>query len=202
MYGRSATSGAQTPLTQLTGYTSVVNQTVIDFSMDSQNWHRLFVVTNSRNVWFGNIADDLSQSWTNFTGNLGSFGLNRSDAIAFVPIAGDPNNGALIVGTGRGVFYSLLSDATHSWQSFSGNIFPNVLVFDLDYDYNDDVLLAATMGRGMYTLSAASLFFASIPEPATVSLVGISMIGGFIIWRRRRYQFTQAMEANVNGTRA
>lgn len=188
MYGRSALSAAQTPMTQLASYTSTVNQTVTDFSMDPRDWHSVYVVTSSRNVWFGNVTDALASTWTNYTGNLAGFNLNRTDAVSFVPVAGDPNNGALVLGSGSGVYFTLLSDPSHSWFSLKNAIFPDALVFDLDYDFTDDVLLASTMGRGTLTLSNASQYFASItvPEPATVGLLGLSgVLTAYALWRRR-----------------
>lgn len=192
IWGRGAGAAALSDISELTGYNASVNQGVNDLIMNTRDWHQLIVATSSLRVWVGSVAENIgSSAWTDFSGSGASAIFNLAngslDAIEFVPLLGNTTEGAIVAGTANGVFFTFTNDPLHRWNSLKGTVFPNALVFDLDYDVGDDVLLASTMGRGMWTLSGASIYFSSIPEPSTLALVGAVGLGGFA-WRRWRGQ--------------
>jgi hypothetical protein len=80
--------------------------------------------------------------WSDISGNLPDISVN---AVVF-----DPNNtNTIYVGTDVGVYRTI--DLGVSWQAFDNGI-PNVIITDLHVDPDDNMLYAATMGRGMYKL--------------------------------------------------
>lgn len=91
-------------------------------------------------------------SFAAVTGNLVS-GLapGRLRSMAFVP-GSDP---MLIVSANRGVYFSLASDGYSQWNAL-GTGLPNAIVFELEYDHVDKVLLAGTLGRGAWLLDLSS----------------------------------------------
>ncbi|MBI5645551.1 MAG: T9SS type A sorting domain-containing protein [Ignavibacteriae bacterium] len=82
-------------------------------------------------------------NWTNISGNLPDLPAN-----AIVQSRKDANT--LFVGTDIGVYVSL--DGGSTWAPF-GTGLPNVVVYDMKILPND-VLLAGTFGRGMWTTSS------------------------------------------------
>jgi photosystem II stability/assembly factor-like uncharacterized protein len=89
-------------------------------------------------------------TWVNISGTLPNVPFNHvvhnDDLSESVYIAGDV-----------GVFY-INNDLT-DWQAFSTNL-PNVEVFELEIDYAEDKLFAATYGRGLWS---SDLNIPSIP---------------------------------------
>lgn len=79
-------------------------------------------------------------AWTDHSGNLPDLPM---DDIVF-------NNGKLIVGSDFGVFVS--SDNGATWSHLGTNL-PNVVIGQLTVDPNG-VLVAATHGRGIWTIAA------------------------------------------------
>ncbi len=82
-------------------------------------------------------------SWTNVNGNLPDV---TTSAFAFDPLA----SATFYVGTDVGVFRT--TDGGATWQAFDNGI-PNVPITDLHVDRIGSLLIAATMGRGMYKVS-------------------------------------------------
>jgi len=65
----------------------------------------------------------------------------------------DPNDsGTIYVGTDGGVYRT--TDGGTVWEAFDNGI-PNVVITDLTIDPEDELLVAATYGRGMYKVSIA-----------------------------------------------
>jgi uncharacterized repeat protein (TIGR01451 family) len=58
----------------------------------------------------------------------------------------------VLVGTNAGVFVSFSTSGFTIWDKL-GTGLPNAVVWDLDYDVADDVLLAGTLGRGAWTIT-------------------------------------------------
>jgi hypothetical protein len=92
---------------------------------------------------------DAGASWTDITGNL--LGLGAGDFQTTEFVAGATND-LLLVGTNAGVFVSFSSSGFTCWSEL-GTGLPNAVVWDLDYDVADDVLLAGTLGRGAWTIT-------------------------------------------------
>ncbi|MDA1017817.1 MAG: choice-of-anchor D domain-containing protein, partial [Planctomycetota bacterium] len=70
--------------------------------------------------------------------------------IVFVP----GTTGGIVVGGNLGLFSSLTNDLG-TWVEVGNNL-PNALVYDLQYNTLDDVLVAGTLGRGAWLLPNAS----------------------------------------------
>jgi len=90
-------------------------------------------------------------NWTNITGNITADGAGTFRSIAYIP---DGANDRIAVGTNAGVRISRQSSFGTWFQLGSG--LPRAPVWDLDYDAADDVLVAGTLGRGAWTLSAVT----------------------------------------------
>jgi hypothetical protein len=91
-------------------------------------------------VW---VSHKAGVNWTDISAGLPDL---PADSI-LVDAAG---TGAIYVGTDSGVFVSLDSGST--WQAF-GTGLPRVQVTDLEFSAGHVALLAATFGRGVWTLS-------------------------------------------------
>lgn len=132
-------------------------------AVDPDNWGRLATVEAAANgtphVW---LTEDAGDSWRSITGNLGT--LTRDPrALAFVP--GTPAH--LVVG-GLGGAFATPVDAAGVWFELAAGM-PRVIAYDLAWDATDDVLLAATLGRGAW-----ALFGASQAEPAGAFVVHVA----------------------------
>lgn len=101
--------------------------------------NKVFVTTNGGTTW-----DNATNS------GLPNLPVNCShiDAVA----------GVVYLGTDAGVY--LFDAGTSSWQSFNSNL-PNVVVTDLDIQYNTGMLRAATFGRGVWETPTLSVGFSS-----------------------------------------
>jgi photosystem II stability/assembly factor-like uncharacterized protein len=92
-------------------------------------------------------STDFGTTWTSLANGIPSGPVNV--------IREDPENpNILYVGTDIGVYVS--TDAGHSWQVLGGGL-PSTFVFDLVVHPRDQVLIAATHGRGMWVLDAAAV---------------------------------------------
>jgi hypothetical protein len=111
---------------------------IADITTDMEDWRRVFVVDGS-DVY---ASFDAGQSWTRITGNLST---TSARSIEFVP---NDEEGFIVVGTQEGV-YKMDVNRPGQWQFFGTNL-PNVMIFDMDYDEEDDVLVLGTMGRGAF----------------------------------------------------
>jgi hypothetical protein len=93
-----------------------------------------------RHVW---VSHQAGANWIDISSGLPDV---PADSI-LVDAAG---TGAIYVGTDSGVFVSL--DSGSSWQAF-GTGLPRVQVTDLEFSAGHVALLAATFGRGVWTIS-------------------------------------------------
>ena len=120
---------------------------VRDVTVDPDAPTRLFAI----DVSAVSFSSNGGTSFANVTGNLGSFDPGELRSMAFVPSATDD---ALVVASDRGVFAAFNSSGFASWVHL-GTDLPNVPVFELEYDAADDVLIAGTLGRGIWKLQPA-----------------------------------------------
>ncbi len=130
-------SGAGAPTETLTPFPGDV---ITNMLVHPETAKTLFVI-DATSVY---MTTDAGLNWTNVTGNL-SNSLLRS--IEFIP--GD--NPLIIVGGTRGVSSMALSN-TGVWGSV-GTGLPNAVVYDMDYDAADDILVVGTLGRGAWSLN-------------------------------------------------
>jgi hypothetical protein len=121
-----------------------IDPSVNPVGADSGNG-RLFAITSTQVFRSTNTGT----SFSDITGDLNTaFSPGTLRAMAFIP----NSDAALVVAADRGVYVSRASTGYSVWQRL-GTGFPNVPVFELDYDAADDVLAAGTLGRGAWKLS-------------------------------------------------
>jgi hypothetical protein len=58
---------------------------------------------------------------------------------------------ALVVGANRGVYIAYASSGFTTWSQL-GTGLPGVVIYELEFDHTDRVLLAGTLGRGAWVL--------------------------------------------------
>jgi hypothetical protein len=123
--------------------------TVRSLVMDPQTDTHVFAVDTSNQVW---ASFDEGATWTNLTANLGTLSPSVRSITIFSP-SSSPLNTVLVVGGEGGVFQMRRPGAAGtSWTTLSTGL-PRTLVYDLRYNYTDNVLSAGTLGRGVWTLT-------------------------------------------------
>jgi len=121
---------------------------VRDVVVDPDNQSRIYVLADEAVF----VTDDSGASWRDISGNLQIANKREFRTITFVK----PGKLSRIVVAGQpGIFFASIEDPDN-W-SVLGNAIPNAPVWDLDYDLNDDFLVAATLGRGVWSLADVSL---------------------------------------------
>jgi hypothetical protein len=123
--------------------------TVVDVSVNTSAATELFAITQTTVHYSSNGGT----SFGLITGNLVS-GLapGRLRTMEFVPGA-DP---ALVVGANRGVYIAFASSGFTAWTQL-GTGLPNVIIYELEFDHADRVLVAGTLGRGAWVLDLPQL---------------------------------------------
>jgi photosystem II stability/assembly factor-like uncharacterized protein len=163
---RRTTAGGD--VTRVAGY---VGGEVRDLVMDDENWMSVYVADNNEVF----RSADAGDTFSNITFNLA---MKLTDIRTLEFISANALGFDIVVAGGlEGVFYALTSNLSN-W--FELGALPNAPVFDLFYDPLDDVLVAATLGRGAFTLAHASL---NIPEPGALLL---ALAGGTMVLLQRR----------------
>ena len=123
-------------------------------AIDPQNYQAIYVVDFLNQVW---ASLDEGASWTDLTANLASL---SSDIRAIEVVRRERSKRTvLIVGGLGGVFQRKLGaddeaeaeDDADSWHPL-GRGLPPALIRDLHYNTANNVLVAATLGRGAWTL--------------------------------------------------
>jgi hypothetical protein len=151
------------------GFTSTApgGGTIVGVTDNPNNWATVFASDNNHVFESTNAGG----KWVDVTQNLTSIsGGATFYSIAYVPDAG---NDALVVGTSSGVFDAHVSGlvGAAAWSQFGANL-PNVIVSELQYDAHDNVLVAATMGRGAWLVNNVTA--ALDGAPVAVPFVGIA----------------------------
>jgi hypothetical protein len=141
-----STSGTQATATNFFG------GTVRDIILDSDDWRSAFVIDEDQVF----RTTDAGTTWNDITGNLQIFatslGLQARDInLRTIEFIDSPTGDGIVVGTNFGIFSAISSDFT-DWLEL-GTGLPNVPVWDIDYDAQDNLLVAGTLGRGAWTFS-------------------------------------------------
>lgn len=123
---------------------NTLNASSRDLAVNPANANQLFAIT-SAGVFY---SSDAGANFGDVTGNLPALDYGELRSMAFVPAT----NPGLVVGSIRGVFVARASTGYSTWTRL-GTGLPNTLVFDLDYDVSDQVLVAGMLGRGAWKLS-------------------------------------------------
>jgi photosystem II stability/assembly factor-like uncharacterized protein len=122
--------------------TSPTASFINDLAVNPDNSDEIFVVDTGA-VYY---SDSGASSWSDISGNLGSFDPGRLRTLAFV---GGPDD-AVLIGGDRGIFVAFGSSNFESWSRLGGTGLPNAPVFELVYSIADDVLVAGLLGRGSW----------------------------------------------------
>jgi subtilisin-like proprotein convertase family protein len=170
IYKRTTAGGAFVATTPFNQFTFAgFGEPVTDIAVDPNDWHTVFA-TDFSHVYKSSNAGG---TWEDVTGNLtssisaGTSGISSENfrSIAFVHGALD---NSIVVGTRSGVFVAHLS-ALERWEAV-GTGLPDVPVYDLEYNAHDNVLVAGTLGRGVWTLASASGELNPAPAQGVFSL--------------------------------
>ncbi|MDX2241128.1 MAG: FG-GAP-like repeat-containing protein [Leptolyngbyaceae cyanobacterium bins.302] len=136
-----------------------------DIALNPNNWREVYVLT-SRAVW---RSLDAGVNFTNITGNLivGDDRLEPGTLRTVEYITSEKDQG-LVVG-GLGGVRALTNPAAPggtplAWRKL-GDRLPNLNVMELNYDIRDDVLVAATLGRGAWFATSVKAEFGGNPTP-------------------------------------
>jgi hypothetical protein len=120
--------------------------------MDPADWRIAYAVDNTH-VY---RTTEAGAEWTDITGQLVTNNLNNGlRSVALIKQgAGGPATDVLLVGGQQGVFSTPISagSANTSWSPFSSGL-PNVAVTQLVYIQANNVLLASTLGQGIWMVS-------------------------------------------------
>lgn len=106
-------------------------------------------------------TDDAGQTWADITSDLLPVGGRTIRSVIW---CGNVGEGFVVVGTNAGVFASE-GPAFANWQPLGTGI-PAVPVMQLQYDAADMFLMAATLGRGVWSMPM------TVPTPPVVVAVG------------------------------
>lgn len=113
-------------------------------TLNPDNSQEAFVIDNNQVFRTTNTGT----SWTDITSNLGL--ISEGDLLSIVYIPKENGNDWLGVGTELGFFFSSAPNF-NTWSTLTP--LPKAPVYDLEYDAADKILLAATMGRGTWTMN-------------------------------------------------
>jgi photosystem II stability/assembly factor-like uncharacterized protein len=147
LYIRTAAYPA--PLTQNLSYPATGSgRTVRDIVIDPDNGGAIYL-TNTTQVY---QTLDGGTTWTDVSGNIGSFAPIALRGIAYVPRsdAGGTND-ALVVSTFNGIYVAYESTGFTVWSPL-GTGMPNVPILDVQNDPKHGLIVAGTLGRGSWKL--------------------------------------------------
>ena len=113
-----------------------------DLAVNTLDWANAFVIDDKQVFQSTNSGN----TWGDITGNLLTL---ASDLRSISFVAGAFGN-YILAGTNLGVFAAATS-ALGKWSKLGGAL-PNAIVFDMEYDVSDDILVVGTMGRGSWSL--------------------------------------------------
>lgn len=162
-----STNGGNT-FTDVTGTLPVGNVSISSICIDPTDENRVWITFSGYSAGEKVFrTDDGGSSWVNQTGSLPNLPTNKL-------IYEEGSSGVLYAGTDVGVYYW---DPNNSVWDIYGTDLPNVIVNDLDIQYSQGVLRAATYGRGIWEISMSP----SNPPTADFSASSTSVCEGSII---------------------
>ena len=152
VYLRTTAGG---PLTK----TSYAGGAALDIVVDPTNWNHAYVTDGSHIYYTANAG----QTWSDITGDYtAAAGLQT---LQFVPSG---KTGAILVAGLQGVYECQAGDLGH-WYTL-GTDLPNVPVYSMDYDSQDNVLVVGTLGRGAWELTNVRSQIFGIPALVSVTV--------------------------------
>jgi hypothetical protein len=127
-----------------------------DIAIDRENWKRGVVIDQGRVFVFDNAAA-AAGDWREITGKLNAQ-TGDLRTVEYIPFTDNSVTPAaqrvmVVVGGRRGIYATVVPAAgeTPRWTRVGSDL-PNVVVNDVRYHRGDDILVAATMGRGAYKM--------------------------------------------------
>lgn len=119
---------------QLSGFAGAINS----IAVHPTDPNKVAIATNSAQKVY--ISNDGGETWESYLKNLPNF-----QALALVW----QNNGydGLYVGMNYGIYY--IDNTTSEWHVFNNNL-PNVIINELEINYAENKIYAATYGRGLW----------------------------------------------------
>ena len=138
---------------------------------DPNNWHTVFVVTPT-DVWMGTDVQQPGQTetWTRITSDLDTLIGHNNPLLNSMAVIDQSNTTIVLVGGLNGLYRTINPGVNATWAKAVGNGFPDAPVYALHYDAQNDVLVAGTLGRGIWEVRRASVELGpGNPNVATVS---------------------------------
>lgn len=147
--------------------------TVKDIRVHSSNGSIIYAITQGT-AGLVYKSTDSGATFNSINTGLPSIGKN-----VIVHQANNPLN-PLYVGTSLGVYYR--DDSLSAWEPFDTNL-PNVPVTDLEINYVDNNITAATYGRGVWRTSIATSSDAQAPStPTNLAASGTTSSSTNLTW--------------------
>jgi hypothetical protein len=115
---------------------------ITDVAMDPDDALHVFAIDDNQVFRSTNGGS----TWQDVTGNLGTVSSQDFRTIEFIPNA---SGDGVALGTRSGVYYAPVASTT--W-GLLGSSLPDVLVFDMRYIASSGLLIAGTLGRGVWSL--------------------------------------------------
>jgi hypothetical protein len=137
--------------------------TIRSIVLDPADWRTAYLVLTDQILQI-QYAGTAAMSMTDITGNLGSMGVKFQSVLVYNPTS-TPGAEVVLVGTlpisglTSGVYLTTnpYNGANTVWTSF-GTGLPGVQVHDLQYNAQDNVLVAGTFGRGAWIITQAGAY--------------------------------------------
>ena len=131
--------------------TNYAGASVVDIAIDQDDCATVYAIANTRVF----VSNDTGETWRDITGNLTDVPVDYLDLrnIQVVPPDGLFGiEGAIVVGSRAGV-HVMFPRAEGTWFAMNDGL-PHAPVWDLDYAPEDNMLIAATLGRGAWRWSS------------------------------------------------
>ncbi len=139
------------------------NRWVTNITADPDNVNSAYVTLSGYRYGskMGHIFKTVNMglNWMDISGNFPDIPIND-----FVVI---PDRNYLVIATDIGVYYS--EDGGVNWE-IMGSELPNVIITDLTYHDAEEILVAASYGRGLYTLDLTDVVNTNIPVKVSLDL--------------------------------
>lgn len=146
-----------------TSWTTITNPTGVTINsvdFDQNNMATVYVTvsgyTDGSKVF---KSTDSGATWTNISTGLPNIVMKE------VVLKQNQGTEILFVGTELGVYSKY---GTGDWKKLGGNL-PNVIVNDIDINYTEDKLVAATFGRGLWHINIANSTLGVENQKITIS---------------------------------